>query len=399
MIEWRIIARKMAGISTTAEDKLFDQWISEEPSHIDYYNRMLKEFENPSSIQMTKEEIDQFIKKFDDFVLAEENRSERIARRRKYLLRAAAVWVGLLLIGVSAIYIYKAMSSATLVPEVQVAEAVKPGEAKANITLSNGDVLTLDGAGDMLYMDGRSGVVITKRGGLISYKHDEKNAGTPEAIYNTIAVPVGGEYTLELSDGSKIWLNAKTILHFPVRFSGNHRTVDLDGEAYFEIMYKAHAPFMVHTPSSDIKVYGTKFNVSAYNGEAVHTTTLCEGSVSITAADKKEIFLKPGEQAVLINAGEIAVKEVNSEAHASWHSGSFVFENENLDRIMNQLSKWYGVQVVFLDESLKGLHFTGDLPRDRNLNEILNLIQMTRKEIVFEIRHNTLFVKWKSDNQ
>ncbi len=385
----------MAGVSTAAENQLVEQWMNEDPSHGRYYNQMLKEFMQPSATPMTDEEIGRFIRQFDAFVLAENNRRERIVQRRTTLLRAAAVWAGILLTGATATYLYKMTTSGETAPGIQLADTVKPGESKASIILSDGDTITLDGAGDMLYMDGASGVTITKRGGLISYKHDPAGRETQQEIHNTIAVPVGGEYILELADGSKIWLNAKTTLHFPARFAGKRRTVELDGEAYFEIAHKARTPFVVRTSTSDIKVYGTKFNVLAYNGEAMHTTTLCEGSVSVKAAGGKEIFLKPGEQLQLVNGTEASVKEVNSNAYASWHAGSFVFENESLYQIMNQLSKWYDVEVVFADESLKTLHFTGDLQRNGNLSDILNMIRITHNEIVFEMQNNILVVRSK----
>ena len=140
--------------------------------------------------------------------------------------------------------------------------------------------------------------------------------------------PIGGQYELQLPDGTRVWLNAASSLKYPASFYGqNQRSVELIGEAYFEVAKDKTKPFVVKSKGQEVEVLGTHFDVNAYPDEQSIKTTLIEGSVKLNG----QLTLKPGEQSVLSD-GKFNVKEVNAIDAADWKNGEFVFTNESLTR-------------------------------------------------------------------
>ena len=216
------------------------------------------------------------------------------------------------------------------------------------------------------------GMDVDAQSGILSYAARE-GEGRP----NTLIVPRGGQYTLQLEDGTRIWVNADSRLRYPTRFSGPERIVELSGEAYFEVAKDAKRPFIVRTRGQSVKVYGTSFNVEAYSDEPQERTTLATGSVGVTCGGK-EIRLIPGRQAVAdVEAGTMFVRTVDPSVVCSWHTGVLAVENERLENILARLSRWYDVGFIYRNDELRNLHFTGDLERYADFNDILRLIRMT----------------------
>lgn len=167
-----------------------------------------------------------------------------------------------------------------------------PGSNKATLTLADGSVISLDEKqNDTLKQQG--GVTaINASGGLLSY------SGKSETIsFNTITTPVAGQYRLVLADGSKVWLNAASRMHFPTAFAGGDRVVELSGEAYFEVAHDEKKPFLVKMGELTVEVLGTHFNVNAYSNESAIKTTLLEGSVRVKKGNE-HILITPNEQVV-----------------------------------------------------------------------------------------------------
>ncbi|NOW96045.1 FecR family protein [Mucilaginibacter sp. SG564] len=251
-----------------------------------------------------------------------------------------------------------------------------PGKNTAHLILSDGSVIDLEKAkiGPLFQ---KENLLITKDStGQISYHIDKTIFNGPKYGDNSLVVPSGGQYRVVLSDGTKVWMNAKSKFSYPSAFSGHSRPVTLSGEAYFEVAKSKTWPFVVHTPQQDIKVLGTHFNVNAYDDEKIQRTTLLEGLVQITTNDKtpKTVIIKPGQQAQQDDE-MIQIRSVNSDAAAGWKDGVFVFDHTDLHELMRQLARWYNVQIIY-KEHLKSRNFSGEIQRDYTLLEVLKVLEL-----------------------
>jgi len=194
--------------------------------------------------------------------------------------------------------------------------------------------------------------------------------------FNTISTPVGGQYTVVLPDGSKVWLNAASSLKFPTAFTGTERRVELTGEGYFEVAKNKHMPFKVNFNREEVEVLGTHFNISAYPDEAVTRTTLLEGSVRISKNNIKKILV-PGQQAISsMQTGGFNIAEVNTDEAIAWKNGLFLFHNENIRSIMKKIARWYNVDVNY-QGSFTNQEYGGRISQSKNLSEILKNLELT----------------------
>jgi transmembrane sensor len=256
-----------------------------------------------------------------------------------------------------------------------IASKILPGGDKAILTLADGSQIVLEGSKNgVLARQGGTAVYKAKDGQILydASKNNDQQSET-KSVYNTISTPKGGQYTIVLPDGSKVWLNAATTLKFPAVFSGNERHVELNGEAYFEIKKNQHMPFTVAVKNTQIAVLGTHFNVMAYADENNTTTTLLEGAVKVTA-DNESIKIRPGQQAKVQN--HIQVSNVDATEAIAWKNGDFNFSDERIESIMRKVSRWYNVEVVY-----KGTPtdqgFVGVVSRDEDITEVLNTLELT----------------------
>lgn len=209
--------------------------------------------------------------------------------------------------------------------------------------------------------------------------------------YHTLCTPIGGEYKLELADGTVVWLNSGSELKYPTAFTGNSREVELAGEAYFSVKKNPALPFVVHSRGVATRVYGTEFNVKAYAGEEMNIT-LVEGSVSVkTENEPKEYHLKPGENACVKENGKPSVKAVNIHKYIAWKEGYFYYENERLETILKELGRWYDFDVTYVGSRTRGLRFELWADRDSEIGGIVDLLMKTNK-IQVEKSGRTLIV-------
>ena len=199
------------------------------------------------------------------------------------------------------------------------------------------------------------------------------HAGEAEVRYNVLDVPVAADYRLHLSDGSVVYLNADSRLRYPETFTGGERKVYLEGEAYFEVAKDASRPFKVVARGVEVNVLGTHFNVNAYPEHTDVVTTLAEGKVQV-AGGASQAVLVPGEQAIASPEG-MEVRKVDVQAYTSWKDGVFVFRSMPLEEIMEQVYRWYGVEAVFFNESVRTETFTGIINRSMSAEEFFRVIE------------------------
>ena len=261
---------------------------------------------------------------------------------------------------------------------------IVPGRNKATLTLADGSKIDLDDAkAGGIAKQAQLSVTKTAAGQLvytIANTNSTPSETTDKLSYNTIETPVGGQYQVILSDGTKVWLNAASSLKYPTQFAAGERRVELTGEGYFEVTKNKTKPFNVITGKQKIEVLGTHFNVNAYPDENAITTTLLEGSVKIAAYLKNQpaqqsTILKPGQQSIFGNTG-LAVQNVNVDDVVAWKNGYFSF-NEDFDSIMRRLSRWYNIEVVYKIDKDPDLMFGGKISRSKSINSVLNIIETT----------------------
>lgn len=221
-------------------------------------------------------------------------------------------------------------------------------------------------------VDSVHGMTNDRSGKQLVYRTDSERRG--ELQMNRLEVPQGAEYHLRLADGTRVWLNARSQLVYPVAFS-DVREVKLEGEAYFEVARDEQHPFIVRTEGMAVRVLGTEFNVNARK-EAGVQAVLVKGSVEVTAEGGDKVLLRPGELAETENGG-IQVSEVNVRKYTAWHEGVFYFENATLEEIMRELSDWYCVQTIFVNPASRGRKFSGVLRRDDTVARVLRKIEQT----------------------
>ena len=268
-------------------------------------------------------------------------------------------------------------------------EDIGPGGNKATLILANGQRLDLSEAGNGAIAS-QSGIRILKTAdGQIIYEAAEWSGETSSTQFNTIETPIGGQYQVNLSDGTKVWLNAGSSLRYPLKFSKNERRVELTGEGYFEVAQNKSAPFRVSNPKQVVEVLGTHFNIMAYPDEKFLKTTLLEGAVRIRQSGT-ETLLEPGQQAQLFN-GEIKVsRDIDLEDVVAWKNGYFRF-NESLESIMNKVSRWYGVQVIYQTSIDPNLSYSGKISRKKNISVILKSIAFD-SDLHFRVEGNKVYV-------
>lgn len=333
-----------------------------------------------------------------------ENR-RRLRSRRMSRFRAAsfAILLGLVIGSGLLLRHYSRMrvpvKSVVLAPR-RYKNDVKPGGNKAVLVLSNGQTIVLDSAGLGTLAVQAGMKVIKLSNGRLLYQ-PAVDIGDSVPVYNTISTPRGGQYELVLQDGTRVWLNSESSLRYPTVFTGKERSVELSGEAYFEVAPRAVSPFKIYMldQSSDgrnrkeIDVLGTNFNVMAYQEEKVVRTTLVEGALSIGDKLNKRL-LRPGQQAEWLSGPETQVKitdDVDVDAAIAWKNGFFSFDRCDIHRIMRQLSRWYDLKVIYNGRGVaKSKVFWGGIQKNLPLSDVLRILE--KGGVEFSIDGNNVTV-------
>lgn len=267
---------------------------------------------------------------------------------------------------------------------------IKPGTNTATLTLANGDVITLDDAKEgVIAQTGNS--AISKQNGRLSYASNGNMENRREPSVNTVAVPRGGQYTITLSDGTRVWLNSASSLTYAEVFSGKERKVILTGEAYFEVSKNEQQPFIVQTERATVHVLGTDFNINAYKDEQKVKATLVNGSIRFSNTTATTL-LSPGEQGIIDGARQgIEKKHVNVNQEVAWKSGYFVFRNNTIHDIMRQIERWYDVEVEYRGDPPRGT-FGGTYSKNKDIQELLKGLELTGL-VHFQIDGRKIIVK------
>lgn len=301
----------------------------------------------------------------------------------KRYLKYVAIFVAFVLVGVTW---WIAKENSGNVSKLSVNKALVPGISKAYILFSEGQRMDLTTTERDTTIEEKGMRVSVASCGKVSYVPVDSSSVLGEKIvYNTIVVPRGGEYKLELADGTLVWLNSDSELRYPVRFVGDWRDVQLKGEGFFKVNKNPEKPFRVMVGNMVVKVLGTSFNVNAYKDQDNILTTLVSGKVDIQDVSGKSLIVMEPNQQVDFQHGKVSVKEVDAAKCVAWIDGKFYFNDMTLENIMSQLQRWYDIEVFFTDEGLKSYPFTGVVRRDLAAGQIFEIIEKTT-QVKFNIK-------------
>jgi transmembrane sensor len=288
------------------------------------------------------------------------------------LIAAAAVLV--LIFGSYFLIIRKpTQPSESAIAQTAIKTDIAPGSNKAILTLSSGSKIILDSARNGLLTIQSGSSIIKTDSGKLAYSSSVSST-TASVSYNTLTTPRGGQHQLELSDGTKVWLNSASSITFPTAFNGNDRNVNITGEAYFEVAKDKSKPFHVKVNDMEVQVLGTHFNINSYSDEASINTTLLEGSVKITR-NKQSGILKPGQQAqIFSDIADIKItNDANLEEVMAWKNGEMVLRHGNVKKLFQDISRWYDVDIEY-EGAIPDGKFSGSVDRNVPLSSVLHVL-------------------------
>jgi ferric-dicitrate binding protein FerR (iron transport regulator) len=385
-----LIVKKIRGSITPEELKDLDQWLSVSRENQDLYDRV----SDPKQ-QMDRMEVYRLFNQEKAWgKLEDELFGTKTVRftARKIMRYAAAILLPLLVGGGFAWWYLRAPSADTY---AQFDAAFQPGSQKAVLILSNGEELELEaGQSTATLSDGDAS--IKNENMRISYTSDGRENRRAKSVINELRTPRGGGYHLELSDGTRVWLNSGSSLRYPVSFRDSVRQVVLDGEAYFEVSHSG-TPFIVSTGNMNTRVLGTSFNVEAFSDDPAFLTTLVEGKVSVELSEQgtgqpTSVLLEPDQQAVFTRStGVFAKTKVDASGYTSWMRGKMEFHNESLQTVMKRLSRWYDFTFEFENAAARDKHFSARLDKEESISSILKMLEMTT-DVKFEFRNERIVV-------
>jgi transmembrane sensor len=261
------------------------------------------------------------------------------------------------------------------------------GFEQATLITSDGSKIEL-GKNDHLSINEKDGSTIRNKGNLLSYTASSK---ARNVFYNTLEVPRRGMYSVELADGTKVWLNSLSSLKYPTSFPGKERRVSIKGEAFFEIAKNPRQPFIVEVEGGqEIEVLGTSFNVNAYTNEQLIRTTLLEGAIRVKAGNANQKLSAGQEVQLNMLSREMTMNNhVNAADAISWKDGFFVCNGKDLQAILRQVARWYDIEVEY-QGSIQPESFAGSISRNMDLSELLKVLEITGVQFSLQGRKLTV---------
>jgi transmembrane sensor len=234
------------------------------------------------------------------------------------------------------------------------------------LQLSNGKTINLSESKGTFGVDAAT---IKNTGSKLSYStNSQVSIGT-----NTLQVPAGMDYQLVLADGSTIWLNSTSTIHFPFSFTGKTREVTITGEAYIQVAKNKQQPFIVHLPGSAVKVLGTEFNVNTYDSGKINVA-LVEGGIELVSLNDS-MQLAAGQLGVYIKGRNIFKQPFNKRNTLSWMQGIHYFDKSSVNEITELILRWYGVETILDNSRNNQKEFVGILNKKKPLKDFLKTLQ------------------------
>lgn len=367
----KLLQKYIDGQCNRAEMEELYAWLQSSGSHRSLLTALQKEFEK--TMNEHHDIPSELSDRIETRLLQDISREKVVAFPQRTRFRWAAAAAIVLLAG-SGIYYYmntvsprKTFTAGNNL--LSDTSDIAPGTNKAILTLANGDVVTLDSAGNQVINQGHT--LVRQQNGQLQYA---VQGNSDAVVYNTLTVPRGGQFNIILPDGSHVWLNAASSMRYPTAFNGSRREVEIQGQGYFEIAPNARQPFFVKVNDMEVQVLGTRFDVMAYADEKSINTTLIEGLVNVKHGSHEE-RLRPGQQAIVDPAtGNMVVRPADVDQVIAWKTGFFEFDNASLADILRQLSRWYDIDISHNQTGNERL-FGGRISRSLPLSDILHMLE------------------------
>lgn len=354
-----IIINFLNNSANNDELNLLSKWIKV-PENLEIFKEYI-EINYASNYNFSVDNNEKIIKNILSTIRKEKPVVRKLKIKSVYKYAVAAI----LVIGLVSVFFYQSNIANKLDQDYTktIIKDIKPGIDKATLILEDGSKINLEE--NITYKNQNA----SNNGQEIVYKQKRET----KISYNYLTVPIGGKYAIQLSDGTKVWLNSMSKLKYPTQFiDGKPRQVELIyGEAFFDVT-KSNDQFIVKNNKADITVLGTKFNISSYNEDNYFSSTLVEGSVKIDT-NGKSVLLRPNERAKISNS-KVEINTVDTYIYTAWVDGKFYFEKQTLKDILTRLSRWYSLNVSFESEDLMYKTFTGVASKNAPIEDLLELI-------------------------
>lgn len=378
----QIVYRQLIGEANESEKAKFQQWLDEDETHREWYQRLISKENLVERYQAYHDtDAEGAWARFDALKYS----------KRKIKLRSMLKYAAVVLVLIVGIGVYMQRRESPSIPPT-ISEEVKL--AMQHTELSGRNQALVEKLSVELITQEKRKILITEHNAT----NDVATSGVSETedwLRNAQRATTyhDKEFWLTLSDGTVVHLNYNTRIIYPEKFVGDTREVILSGDAYFMVAHNDSYPFIVHTSNGTVKVYGTEFMVETSSKDGSTHVALVKGSVSVTPNEGTEQIMHPGQLAT-INAQnrQCSLQEVDTYPYVAWNTGAFSFNNANLEDIMNILSRWYNVDVTFTNDKQKQEKLYGDFDRYESLDNILSAIQKSTGIHIERVK-NKLIIK------
>jgi transmembrane sensor len=278
-------------------------------------------------------------------------------------------------------------------PEVIIADDA------ITLTLDNGNIEVITTDGERKILNNKGEIVVKQKGTELNYSKKDVDVNEIETLaYNELTIPYGKRFRLVLSDGTVVHLNSGSSLKYPVKFiKGLDRGVFLNGEAFFDVAEDKEHPFIVNANNLDVRVLGTKFNVTSYPEDDFINTVLVEGSVSLyedeaTYNNENAKLLTPGKKATWNKQQkDINIQKVDTSIYTAWIDGKIVFEHMPFNNILKKLERHYNVSIVNTNQKLAEETFTATFDIE-TIEQVLSAFNKSYA-IHYSINGEKIFIK------
>ena len=377
-----IITKYLKGKTNKLEEKELYNWLSNDDSNVRIFKKKIAFYMLAHSTNETVN-IQEVFEEFKEKISGEKSGQIPFLPYKKYYKYAAVVTI--LIASIISVYI---INNNILLKSKQTNQVSK--SIKFNNIFNKEIILTLE--------DGSTKILEQKQEELSYFNSSYlKPSSSKEVLaYNEIKVPKGQVFRLVLSDSTVVWLNADTKLRYPKKFinSLKTRSVELEGEAFFDVAHNKDKPFIVNTDGVYVKVLGTKFNISSYNGEDYINTTVVEGAVNVVDINDNNnyIIVKPNFQASFQNNNtSLTSKEVNTLDYTAWIEKRIIFNDTPFEKLVTKIERTYNVEIINENKILKKEHFTGQFDIE-SIKTIFKALSTSFK-FDYEIKNNKITIK------
>jgi len=372
-----LIMKYLNNSLTVDEDIELNAWLNKDPENRNVFEQLIDEKQRSRDLKLLNSfNADKALNKLITRINKEEEKPARVVSMKFFYKIAVAAII--LMVSVFGFWHLQKKPHYDKTQLVVTKKNIPESSEKIVLKLANGANVDVEAAGNGVV--GRQGKVVISKEKNQMLSLNTANGTSADAasenMKNTLSVPKGKQYQLQLPDGSMVWLNAQSSITFPANFSTAERVVELTGEAYFEVKHHDKWPFRVKTTEQVVQVLGTHFNVQAYVEDGKTITTLVSGLVRVSKGNISHV-IKPGEQASSYAANQkLQVEQADVDRVLDWKNGMLTFNDEKIEDIMRKVSRTYNVDIE-VGDAIKGKHFWGSFPVKNGWQNLLKNLEQT----------------------